>query len=74
MEAYWPVVRRHWADVDHATVLKWATFATVIRCVTVISWDAPFLLSEWPDDKLANMTLYDARLARAIEIAGWGGR
>ena len=72
MDEYWSVVRGRWNDVDHATVLEWAVCATVVRCVSVVAWDAPLLLSDWPTDRIVNMAYYDDWLARATDAAGWG--
>ncbi len=71
IKAYFEVVSDHWPHIDFATIQQLASYATVLRCITIMSWEAPFLAEEWAAMPMANMRSYQAILPHALQMAGW---
>ena len=61
----------HWPHIDFETIQQLASYATVLRCITIMSWEAPFLAEEWAAMPMANMRSYHAILPHALQMAGW---
>ena len=69
--AYFQVVRDHWPHVDFETIRQLASYGTVLRCVAIMSWEAPFLGMDWAAMPMAKIRSYHAILPHAMQVAGW---
>src|SRR6266513_2681750 len=69
--AYFQVVRDHWPHVDFETMRHLASYGTVLRCVAIMSWEAPFLGMDWAAMPMAKIRSYHAILPHAMRVAGW---
>ena len=68
---YFQTVRDHWPHIEFTTLQQLARYATVLRCIASISWEAPFLAMEWAAGPMASMGAYQLILPDAMRIAGW---
>jgi Phosphotransferase enzyme family len=69
--AYYQVVRDHWPNIDLETLRRLASYATVVRCMTALGWEAPFLAMEWAAEPMCQMRAYHEILPHAMQAAGW---
>ena len=72
LEAYLRVVRPRWPHADLATVRGWASIGSVFRTLGALAWASRSLSSGWVDERVAEMRVAAAILARADGAIGGG--
>jgi aminoglycoside phosphotransferase (APT) family kinase protein len=73
LAAYWAVVRDCWPSLDLPAFERLANVGGLFRWLAAMHWDSPSLASKRPEVvryAMANMRVYQAELAEAIQQAG----
>lgn len=71
LDTYTRVARQYWPDLELSLVRQLANCGTVLRAVAAISWDAPYLTTDWAETPMAKMRAYRFILPHAMEVAAW---
>jgi ATP-binding cassette subfamily B protein len=65
---YWSTVRESSPDVSSASLRQLANCGTVFRALAALSWAVKGVGHEWASSTMAHMRIYEAELARALDL------
>ncbi|HKB00603.1 MAG TPA: phosphotransferase [Gemmataceae bacterium] len=71
LAAYAAAVRDAWPGADLPAVERWAVLGTLFRSLVAITWEARGLTTEWVDQPMARLPIYQAALTQARQSGDW---
>jgi hypothetical protein len=70
---YRAVVRESWPHLGVEDVRRFADLGSVFRLLAMIHWLSLDLAYPWVTKPMAGMRVYQAEMARAVQVVGWAG-